>query len=472
MSYIPRGIKASIFQIGEIMRLQLPIRFAKQDKLKTPDLGERARVISEMEARFYRWTSANADVDTVLATKGTSLYTRDMMADDAVKSAVQTMRCGIVAGGYSVIPAVGEGEEGYDEAQEIADFVEFCFEDMTGSFERVLMNIASADEVGYSVNEINWRYLDYGPWAGKIGLASIKPKPVSTITFDMDAYGTVNNLVQRTPGEPENVIPIEKCLVYTNDPQGTGLPQGTSELRAAYRHYFSKEALMRWRIVAAEKFSCPTPIGKYPIGTSQEQQDALLTAMRSIVTDTAIIVPIGTEVDTLSVTGSVMAPYDASIESCNLGITKAILGQTLATEQGASGTGSYAQSKTHGDILAIRQAGKRKEIAEEVIYEQLIRRLVDYNFITDLYPRFVINPPDDRDLSAMAVIIHTLVTDGVVDASEPFIREEFGLPPMPQELIDEREANKQAVADNSAKALEELNAQKETEPIAEDINNE
>jgi phage gp29-like protein len=418
-------------------------------------MGEVARIASLMQVWAWRWGNANPDVDKVLASKGIMLYTRDMMADDQVKACVQIKKLGVVIGGWAVQPAVGEGEDGYEEALEIADFVERQLLEMQGSVESILMNIAHAIVGGFSVQEVNWRYIERGPDAGKIGIASIKPKPVSTITFDMDEFGNVNSLLQTIDTSRETPVPLEKVLLYTYDPQATGLPQGVSDLRAAYRHYWRKEAMLRWSAVAAEKFAAPTPLGKYDRSLPKKQQDDLLKALQSFHTDTAIIVPNTVEVELLTPkTGSVMAPYDSSIEACNKGIAKAIFGQTLATDEGTDGAGSYAQAKIHRGILGMFLDSLRKEIAEQVLKEQLVKRLVNYNFATDLYPDIVLAPPDERDLAALAEIMDKMLTQGVIHKSEPWIREDLGMPPMPEEIA-------RAIEEEEAKAEEEKAAQLE-----------
>lgn len=414
------------------------ITFANKKKPTKPDLSEIARIRSLWSSQSLLYSAANEEVDTVLASKGLQVYERDMMADDQVKAAVFIKKLGVVVGGYQITPAVGEGEEGYGEAQEIADFVEYCIIELKGAFNKVIMNITNALVTGFSVQEIVWKYLEDGPYAGMIGIGSIKPKPASSFTFDMDEYGNVRQLLQYT-GSEKTPIPMEKVLFYTYDWEGIGLPQGKSDLRAAYRHYVSKEALMRWRIVAAEKFACPTPLGKYPPGTTTAQQDALLKSLSAIVTDTAIIAPEGTDVELLQPKSSVIAPYDNSIDACNKGIARAIFGQVLATDEGSSGSGSYAQAKIHRGILGMYLDTLREEIAEDVLFEQLVKRLVDYNYNTDLYPKIVLAPPDDRDLNVLADIMDKMIKDGVVDPNEPFVREEFGFPPKPEELIEEEE---------------------------------
>jgi phage gp29-like protein len=410
---------------------------------KRPDLTEQAQLIARSLANVSKWSNADAEIDPVLDKKGYPVYVSDMMADDQVKRCVQLLKLGVVVGGFDVAPAVGEGEDGYDEAVEIADFLSYCLEDMKGSVDRVLMNIAHAIVPGFSVNELNWKIFDDGPYAGKIGIDSIKTKPAQSFTFDVDEFGHINNLLQNieTVQQP---VPLDKVLLYTYDPESTGRPQGVSGLRAAYRHWLKKRALMKWEVVAAEKFAAPTVIGHYPPAFTKQQQRDLLRVCESIVSSPAVIVPEGATIELLETKSSVMAPYEDGIEGANKGIARALLGQLLAVEEGTGGSGSYAQAKVHAGVLAMFLGGVRKEIEEEVLQEQLIKRLVNLNYETEYYPKITLNPPDEKDLEVLANIIDKLINSGVVNPAEPFIREEFGFPPKPAEIIEQEELEKQA----------------------------
>jgi phage gp29-like protein len=431
--------------------------FAKS-KQPQPDLTERARTMSDAEAQLYRYTSENADIDKVLAAKGPSLYAREMMADDAVKSSVAIKKLGVATGGWEVLPAVGEQEDGYSEAVEIADFVRYALTEMRGSMKRVLKNIAHAIVPGYSVQEINWKIYDSGPYAGMVGIDTIKPKPAHTFTFDMDKQGNILHLLQSIGSERDIPIPLEKVLLYTYDPDGHGLPQGLSDLRAAYRHYFRKDCMMRWSVVAAEKYAAPTPWGKYAPGLNKTQQNDLLNSLTKFMTETAIITPNSVEVELLQANGSVMAPYDASIEVSNKGIARAVFGQVLATGEGTDGSGSYAQAQVHRGILDMFLTDLRDEIAEEVLFEQLVKRLVDYNYVTEHYPIIQLPPADNRDLGVLGEIINKLLAGGVIHPEEPFIREEFGFPPMPAEVQEKIEQEKLKAEEQRQAELDVLRA--------------
>lgn len=406
-----------------------------KDYFKKPKTTQVIQDMSLQKASMSRLTNVDTEVDQLLAKRGYQIYLRDMMADDQVKSCVMIKKLGVTIGGYSIIPAVDESHKDYEKAKEIADFVSYVITRMSGSMSSVLGNIAHAIVAGFSINEIIWDIIEEeGDYKGLFGIAEIKVRPANTITFNLDEFGNVLNLVQTIMGTKTD-MPLDKVLLFTYDPQATGLPQGVSDLRAAFRHYWSKDALMRFRNVAAEKYAAPTVVGKYPLHFTKAQQDDLLSVIKNFTIDTAIVVPIGAEIELLEAKGSVVMPYDSSVDACNRGIARAIFGQTLATDEGKD-SGSFAQAKIHRGILGMFLDGLRKDIEVHVLYEQLVKRLVDYNYGLPLYPSISLAPINEQDLLALSTIVEKLVNVGIVDKNESFIRERLGFPPKPKELIE------------------------------------
>lgn len=438
------------------------------------DTSEKVFLLGSSQLDTFKLSNYTPDVDKILAKKGYSLYTQDMMSDDEVKACILIKKLGVTVGGWEVNPAVGESEEGYEEAKEIAEFTLYCLRQMKGSVEKLLKNISNAIVPGFSICEIVWEVIKEGKYAGKIGIKEIKSKPVENITFDMDEYGNINNIIQTIEGK-QHIISVDKVLLYTYDPQNTGLPFGTSDLRAAYKHYWSKDALMRYRNVAAEKYSCPTVVGTYPNSFNKKMQQKLLNMCISYSIRSALIKPEGSTIELIEPKGSVMMPYDSCIENCNKGIARGIFGQILATDEGKSG-GSYAQAKIHKGILGMFLTDIRKEIAEEVISEQLFKRLVYYNFgVTNLIPNMVLAAPDEKDVEQYGKLISDYIDRDVVDPNEPFARSMVGLPPKPEKLIKESRKRRE-VKDKAVKngALENQNQkqQQQQQPTVTENNGE
>jgi phage gp29-like protein len=109
--------------------------------------------------------------------------------------------------------------------------------------------------------------------------------------------------------------------------------------------------------------------------------------------------------------------FEKLIDKMNSEISKAILGQTLTTEIGT--TGSYAAANTH---MAVRQdiIDADKKIVEKTI-NQLIQWIYEINFSNTEVPKFELYEPEDVDLT-LAQRDKILSESGVKFTKEYFIK--------------------------------------------------
>jgi phage gp29-like protein len=273
--------------------------------------------------------------------------------------------------------------------------------------------------------EINYKPLTSGRFAGKVGLQSIKSKDPSAFGFDMDEYLNIKGFTMLSAGG-EMQLPLDKFIIYTYMPSYE-MPYGQSDLRAAYKHWFCKDIITKFWNLHLEKFGMPTAQGRYKRGMPKDQQDELLRALDKIQQETAIVIPEDVTIELLEAKRDGEAGYLRAIEFHNRQIAKAILGQTLTSDEG-SHSGSFAMAKVHMDILGHYLRKIKRDIEETVMRDQLIRRLVDINYPNGAYPRFTLGCMDDRDPAVMGVFIEKLIGCGVVSPDEAWIREYIGVP--------------------------------------------
>ena len=109
--------------------------------------------------------------------------------------------------------------------------------------------------------------------------------------------------------------------------------------------------------------------------------------------------------------------FQSLIDAMNAEISKAILGQTLTTEIGS--TGSYAASQTH---MSVRQdiIDSDKKIVEKTI-NQLIKWIYELNFPNQDIPQFEMYEIEDVDLT-LAQRDKVLVDCGVKFTKKYFIK--------------------------------------------------
>lgn len=361
---------------------------------------------------------ASYNPDDLIGSRGYEVY--DQMQKDAqVRACLNIKKLSILSRGWQVHPASGDPED-----VRVAEFVRWCLEDMRGSVIDVLYDILDAVAKGYSISEINYKVIEYGPYMGMIGLDSVKSKDPSTISFETDKFLNLTGIKQCIGGD--TALPADKFLLYTYMPRYES-PYGTSDLRAAYRHWWSKDIILRFYNIYLEKYGSPTVLGAYSRGTPKSQQDDLLKVLDKIQQETAIVLPDDIKIELLEAQRGGDLGYMQAIEYHDRQIAKSILGQTLTTDEGMR-FGSFALAKVHLDVLRMTLEKVKRDIEETVIQEQLMRRLVGYNFGSVRCPSFSLGTLRERDLTLLADVVGKLVAGGVVAPDEPWIREYLEIP--------------------------------------------
>ncbi len=371
--------------------------------------------------------------DDLASRKGLAVYD-EMQRDAQVRSCLNTKKFAALSRGWDVRPASDDPRD-----VEIAGFVKHCLEEMRGSVQDVLFKVLDAVAKGFSISEINYVILTDGPYAGMIGLQSIKSKDPAAFGFDTDEYLNIRALVHHGAGE--RTLPIEKFILYTYMPSYE-LPHGQSDLRAAYKHWWSKEIILKFWNMYLEKFGMPTAKGAFRRGMPKEQQDELLRVLDKMQQETAIVVPEDVSVELMEAQRGGEAGYRDAVEHHNRQIAKAILGQTLTSDEG-SRVGSLALGKVHQDVLGFYLEKLKRDLEETVMQEQVIRRLVDLNFSGSVsptsercrqaagatgYPRFTLGSLQERDTAQLGDLVGKLIAGQVVSPDEQWIREYLGIP--------------------------------------------
>jgi len=397
-------------------------------------MGEVAAVQSSLASSAYRLAAYSPD--HLLSRKGLAIYD-EMQKDAQVRSCLNTKKFAVLSKGWEVIPA-----DSSPANIRSTDFVRFCLQDMRGSVQDVLFKVLDAVAKGFSVCEINYRTIAGGPFAGMIGLESIKAKDPAAFGFEMDEFLNIRSLTLSSAGRSAE-LPTEKFIIYTYMPEYE-MPHGQSDLRAAYKHWWSKEVILKFWNIYLEKFGLPTAKGSYRRGLPKEQQDDLLRVLDRIQQETAIVIPEDVQIELVEAQRGGEAGYLAALEYHNKQIAKAILGQTLTSDEGTR-VGSLALAKVHQDVLYFYLQKLKRDLEETVMQEQVIRRLVDLNFEKPeagsqeskrtaagsrqpAYPRFVLGSLEDRDVEALGGLIEKLVAGRIVAPDEPWIREYLGIP--------------------------------------------
>jgi len=318
--------------------------------------------------------------DSLIASKGMD-HLDDIERDTHLSSCLATRRAKLIRKGYRIIP--------YSEKPrhtELADFVSWNLDNMAGSFLKDLEAMLTAVGRGFSLTEINYQYVG---WRNRqlIGLESLRFKDPKLFSFKFDDFGHYKiNQIDPDPGGTE--LPTEKFIHIIMGPDDESPYGKAASAECAFWVWVKKNVAKFWAIFA-EKFGMPLAQVTIPrnIEPGSDEYDKIEDILEGIQEETGIRVPEGFEVKFLEAMRNGEAGYERFIEICNKEISKRIFGATLIAEEGKRGQGSYALGQEHSEIFE-EYVTFDAAVLEAAINEQLIKRLIDYNWDTTEYPRF------------------------------------------------------------------------------------
>ena len=357
---------------------------------------------------------------------------RTMLKDPTIKGALRIKQFLLLSYGWEV---EGEGRE--------ADFVRDSLAQMQGTVEQMLLALTRAGfAYGTACAEIVWERYASGPWSGYLYPQSLRVLPTAKLKFQRDDFGQLTGIV--AGGKP---WPLEKFLLYLHNPDEES-PLGVADLEACEQAWLMKvnswkdfgEALWRSSGVNAgiiESESAPSGSTAWADG-----QPDMSTENRTIAAEIAkvfrgnqiINVPPGTQIIPFDFK---LAPegFEIAQKRSAKEIMQAILGVTLLMDEGAD-SGSYGLGKVHWDVLRGQIVTLQRVLAEDVLTEQLVRRLVLLNFgDADPMPQFRLNPMPEQDAAEVLQALRDVVMAGLIDPriAAPKAAELLGLPTGPDD---------------------------------------
>lgn len=171
-------------------------------------------------------------------------------------------------------------------------------------------------------------------------------------------------------------LPEKKFWHFATGSDHDDEPYGLGLAHWLYWPVFFKRSGVKFWLVFLEKFGSPTAVGKYPLGTSEKDQDALLEGLQAIQTDSAIKVPDGMIIELLEAKRGGTADYTALYDRMDAAIARATLGQTAST-QGTPGKlgNDDLQSDVRDDIVKADA-----DIVCKSFSASVVKWLVEWNF--------------------------------------------------------------------------------------------
>lgn len=363
--------------------------------------------------------------DQLVHRKGLSIYTK-MSHDEQIKSCLALKVKAVIAPGWEIEPASSDPQDII-----IKEFTEFTLEDMHGSFSKALEQILNPTlRYGFSVTEKVWKVIKGGDHAGKIGLKALKAKDPQFFWFDQDDFGNLkpDGLVQSIIGELRP-LPVSKFIIYVHQFEFQNW-FGTSDLRAAYRAWWSKENLIKFWNIHLERYGSPLTLGLYK-GSDPVQRANLENIIKNLQnTTSATYDPTDFEIKFLESVKKGTATYKEAIEFHDQAISRAILipGRIKDGEDG----GARAEAQVRFNTFLWIVQSLQLDLAESAIQEQLIKDIVNFNFsnVTKM-PTFKFKASTNEEKRLIAKEFGDLVQKRAVRPTlkdENHIRESFEFP--------------------------------------------
>jgi len=318
--------------------------------------------------------------------------------DTHLFSQLQTRKNAVLGLDYDVQPYSDSAED-----KKIAEFVSANLLNIN-DFDDALLDLLDAVGKGYSMVEIMWAVDNRKAVIG--GLRWIHAK--KAVFYDLGAgsweksYEMPRVITEAEPVKGEIMPPFK--LAYHRYKARSGYDTRAGVLRVcAWMYLFKNYAIKDWSAFM-EVFGMPIRLGKYAPGATKDDKDALIAAISSLGSDAAGIISKNTEIEFVEAIKGRFAdnPFKGLSEFCDTQISKAILGQTLTTQEGKSG--SYSLGQVH-DLVRHDLIKADCEALAKTLRFQIIRPLVGYNFGWDKsLPKFKFKFEQPEDLKALSEV--------------------------------------------------------------------
>ncbi|HSA05672.1 MAG TPA: DUF935 family protein [Candidatus Gastranaerophilales bacterium] len=350
--------------------------FSESKKTLASEIATRGRSID-----FYSILKYLPDPDPILRKQGRDIKIyRDYLSDPHVWACVQSRKSGVLSLEWEI-------DRGKSKSKQ-ADIIENLFNNL--DLNTIISEILDCVLFGFQPLEVMWKQ------EGSLILPSdIIAKPPEWFVFDDE-----NRLKLKTKDNPYGEeLPEKKFLCPQYNPSYLN-PYGERTLSRIFWNITFKKGGVKFWSLFTEKYGMPFLVGKHPRRTTEKDSENLKIMLQKMVHDAIVVIPDDSSVELKeSVKTSSSDVYERLVDKMNAEISKAILGQTLTTEIGS--TGSYAASNTH---MGVRQdiIEADKKIVERTL-NRLIRWIYQFNFTgQNNIPIFSLFEEEDADLNLIA----------------------------------------------------------------------
>ncbi|MBV7262572.1 DUF935 domain-containing protein [Photobacterium sp. WH24] len=270
---------------------------------------------------------------------------------------------------------------------------------------------------GIGLVEILW-HTETVPWLPR----QFKWVDPRFIRLDKETLSEVRLVTDENQTEGE---PLKPCGYLCHMPRmksGHWLRNGLARLVAVM--YMLKSYTVRDWWAFAEVFGMPIRVGKYHNNASPEDIRTLVNAIATIASDAGAAIPESMQIDMVETAkgngGDTL--FENMAEWADRQISKAVLGQTMTTDDGSS----QSQAQVHNEVRKDIIKWDARQLAN-TLNEFLVKPFIDMNFgAQEQYPRIELNLEEAEDTKAWVEALTPLIDRGLkVQASD--VRDRLGL---------------------------------------------
>ncbi|MBU2713721.1 DUF935 family protein [Zooshikella sp. WH53] len=324
---------------------------------------------------------------------------------------------------------------------------------------------------GFSVNEIIWDQSDqlWQPikycWRDPHYFMFLRDNPEELRIIDE------NNIAEGIPLPPYKFIVHRPRLK-----SGLTLRGGIARL-VAFSYLCKMYGLKDW-MAFLEIYGVPIRVGYYDGELNEQQEETLRRAVYEIGSDAAAILPrsMAIEFMQLSQAANSSEAFARLVEWIDQQVSKAVLGQTMTSDDGSS----RAQAEVHNEVRQDIIDADAKQLAN-TLNRDLIKPYIDLNYgIQKAYPKLTFNLPETYNTEHLADNLAKLIPLGLkvsqqevlakLGLSEPQQGETLLTAPKPTENVNKQQD--QDKANNHQQACPQCQALNQTQSHEDDLFND
>ena len=356
--------------------------------------------------------------------------------DSQILAAWEKLIGEIIQRPWEVYPASDSSED-----EEVAEFVRQVINRMgsntrqsygkeslvtaSSGFDTFIRGMCESIVLGMSVSEICW--MRQGKY---IVPSEIKIRDPRRFLFRLNEDGTVSPRLITMFSPVEGMgIPLRSMIMhrhwaYSNfmDVHGSGLG------RQLYPLVEFRRTLLNFWLQYADKHTTPTAVGKFSLGTPEEEVNALFTALQRLGQETAVVLPDEMDIQWLESNGRPEL-YNQLISYIDQQISFVINGETTVGQETGS-VGSFARDQI-ADSVRMRKAKAFSEELDETLNSTLVRWIVELNYPGKNPPRLIRNFEDLKQREDPVRIVQVLSQLGALGYAVDdvdWLREKLNIP--------------------------------------------